>query len=1045
MDAITTPNFQKLVALLKELFQLDQAELDFGIYRILNQKRDEVTRFLERDLLPQVKEELSKFKSADKTDIEKELAQTIQAVKDAGVDPEISPEVQALRAKLGDAVDFAALEDEVYSHLYTFFRRYYKDGDFLSLRRYKEGVYAIPYEGEEVKLHWANADQYYIKSGEQFRDYVFKLPDGRRAHFKLVEADTELGDNKPQAGGERRFILCDETPSIEDGDELLLRFEYRPDEQKRKQAELNQTAAQRLLGDLGLRNWLGGLSQKRPTEKNPNRTLLEKHLNDYTSRNTFDYFIHKDLGGFLRRELDFFIKNEIMHLDDIESDTAPRVEQYLSKIKALRGVARKLIRFLEQLENFQKKLWLKKKFVVETHWCLTLDRVPEALYPDICANAAQREEWVRLFAIDELKPAEVQPGQQLPLGGVASAPAYSVPLTVEFLNANPFLVLDTKFFNAEFKHKVLASIDDIDAQCDGVLVHGENFGALSLLQERYREQIKCVYIDPPYNTGNDGFNYKDSFRSSSWISMMLDRIAMCYTLQSNIGIIFISIDDFEIENISRIMTSLYNSRELAKIIWDKNRKNDSRFFSIGHEYMIVYAKSIQSIQSAGTTYREQIEGIQEAKSYYTNLLKMYGQEWDVIKKSWMEWFSHIPLSDPRRRLMRYTRVGPNGPYRDDKDISWPGGGGPQYQVVHPITQKPCKQPRGGWRFSTPERFWEEYKNGKIIFGQDETTMPRVARFLFNETGQVMPTVNYSYAQVASNEFSELMRGRVFENPKNWKDIKRVVKYVTDNGDTSLDFFAGSGTTAHAVINLNREDGGKRKYILVEVGVHFNTVLKPRIQKVVYSDSWKDGKPVSRKGSSHMFKYFTLESYEDALNNLELKRDTHKQSLLEIALPMYRHFREEYLLGYMLDLEAAGSASLLNLDGFDDPFAYKMNIATGSAGETKAVCVDLVETFNYLIGLRVKTMDFIRGVCVVTGLTPQNERALVIWRKVKALDNAALDAFFRRQDYRPRDAEFDVIYVNGDNNLENLRREDETWKVRLIEQEFKRLMFAEEER
>ena len=141
-----------------------------------------------------------------------------------------------------------------------------------------------------------------------------------------------------------------------------------------------------------------------PTEKNPGRTLLEKHLGDYTARNSFDYFIHKDIGGFLRRELDFYIKNEIMHLDDIEAEDAPRVEQYLAKIKAIRAIARKIIDFLEQLENFQKKLWLKKKFVVETNYCVTLDRVAESLYPEIAANDAQRSEWVNLLPLTKSRP-----------------------------------------------------------------------------------------------------------------------------------------------------------------------------------------------------------------------------------------------------------------------------------------------------------------------------------------------------------------------------------------------------------------------------------------------------------------------------------------------------------------------------------------------------------------------------------------------------------------------------------------------------------------
>jgi adenine-specific DNA-methyltransferase len=180
----------------------------------------------------------------------------------------------------------------------------------------------------------------------------------------------------------------------------------------------------------------------------------------------------------------------------------------------------------------------------------------------------------------------------------------------------------------------------------------------------------------------------------------------------------------------------------------------------------------------------------------------------------------------------------------------------------------------------------------------------------------------------------------------------------------------------------------------------------------------------------------LESYEDTLNNLELRRTEAQQSLLE----QHPAFREDYMLHYMLDVESRGSASLLNLDRFEDPFSYKLNIATGTVGETKPTVVDLVETFNYLIGLRVKTIDHIGGVRVVTGTNPQGERVLILWRNVKELDNDKLDDWFQKQGYNTKDQEYDVIYVNGDNNLENLKKPDQTWKVRLIEEEFLRRMF-----
>jgi adenine-specific DNA-methyltransferase len=334
-----TENYKRLIKLLKELFQIDRPDLDFGIYRIMNQKRDEIISFLDKDLLPQVKKAFAAYGSGGRGDIQAELDKMVANLKDAGIDPNSSPKVKELKGKLNASVDVTELENEVYSYLYNFFRRYYKDGDFLSLRRYKKDVYAIPYEGEEVKLHWANADQYYIKSSENFRDYTFKLgelpgegeEDKRKiVHFKLIEADTELANNKAQEGKKRRFVLCSDSPMIEDDGELFIRFEYKPLAKKQAQKKLNESAVKTLLDNPEYVDWIRELAR----EEN-GTSILEKHVNSYTAKNSFDYFIHKDLGGFLRRELDFFIKNEVMHLDDIEEETVPRVEQYLSQINRL--------------------------------------------------------------------------------------------------------------------------------------------------------------------------------------------------------------------------------------------------------------------------------------------------------------------------------------------------------------------------------------------------------------------------------------------------------------------------------------------------------------------------------------------------------------------------------------------------------------------------------------------------------------------------------------------------------------------------------------
>ena len=244
-------SFDKLKTKLAELFQLDQSDLDFGIYRIMNARREEIIRFLEHELLPQVREAFKEYESADKANLKRELERAENDARKLGVDPDIVSKVKELRAKYESAsVDIAALETEVYDHLYNFFSRYYDEGDFISLRRYKEGVYAIPYEGEEVKLYWANYDQYYIKTTEHFRNYTFRVSDGRRVHFKIVEADTEKDNVKAAESRERRFFLHEEKPVVEEDGDLVIRFEYRPNRGKRKQADINNQTTQRVIEEL---------------------------------------------------------------------------------------------------------------------------------------------------------------------------------------------------------------------------------------------------------------------------------------------------------------------------------------------------------------------------------------------------------------------------------------------------------------------------------------------------------------------------------------------------------------------------------------------------------------------------------------------------------------------------------------------------------------------------------------------------------------------------------------------------------------------------
>ena len=374
-------------------------------------------------------------------------------------------------------------------------------------------------------------------------------------------------------------------------------------------------------------------------------------------------------------------------------------------------------------------------------------------------------------------------------------------------------------------------------------IEGDNLEVLKLLQTAYYRKVKMIYIDPPYNTGND-FVYADDFADpmarykevtqqttksnpetmgrfhTNWLNMMYPRLRLAANLLRDDGVIFVSIDDAELYNLKKICDEVFGEENyVATLVYDKNRKNDAKYFSVGHEYMLVYFKSAATIYERGIILRATKEGIDEVKAEFERLRTLHNDNWELVNEGLKELYKSWPEGDERKSLARFTRVDEKGPYRDDGNINWPGGGGPMYDVLHPITGKVCKKPVSGWRYPTPERLQEEVDKGHVVFGKDETTVPRVRMNLFEADKEVMRSVHFSYAQTATNEFTQIFDGkRVFDNPKPISDIKKLVDYLTskDDEDIILDFFSGSATTAHAVMKLNAEDGGNRKYILVQL-------------------------------------------------------------------------------------------------------------------------------------------------------------------------------------------------------------------------------------
>ena len=1099
--AIKNSKLTKFTSLLKELFQLNQPELDFGIYRIMHARKDDINRFIEKDLPKVVNTAFSDFESQDKVVIQQELVKAKKAAEDAGFDASQSPKVRELEAQYSQSVDTDREEGEVYDALLTFFSRYYDEGDFISRRVYKEGTYAIPYSGEEVTLHWANKDQYYIKSSESLRDFCFRLKSEQpenpmRVHFRVVDAEAGAQNNNKEADDAKRvFILDQENPWEIKDNELNIYFYYRASNlddwtddalekataaAKKKPPTLDhlkQIAEQHLLSLNGgvPDEWreLLEVKYKKTDGELADYSVLMSQLNLYTKKNTFDYFIHKNLGEFLTRELDFYIKNELFRWEDISNmkSNPARLAPLLSKIEVIRTIGEKIIAFLAQLENFQKKLWLKKKFVTETNYCITLDRLAEQadLLAEITANELQRKQWQELVELDL-----EQFDQEIKAGDWITQSKYR------------YLMVDTGLFDEKLKARLLSQIDGLDEQCGGVLIHSDNFQALQLMQSSYKGMVKCIYIDPPYNTDSDGFMYKDGYKSSSWLSMISASTALAQNFaQEDDAFFAMSIDKRQLYDGQKLLNdSLSNFSFINAIVNVNNPKgrSDQKHLPTAHDNMLLY----------GT------EGaVSNGWSPTGKVLKRYRKQDELGKYREIDLrkTGDKDLATDRAKMaypFLYNEITEHlYPVEIDEVESREG-----YIVIYPMKTHETK---GRWRWG--KRTAEENLNRLIAKYQPQKKQWTVfEKDYLGDDERVLPTSVWDEKPFNSERGTETFVNLGFDKeefprPKPVGLLSYLLEHTNRDGKYTLDYFAGSGTTAHATINLNRDDEGIRKYILVEMGVHFDTVIKPRIQKVVFSQDWEAGKPLPNNegnlsGISHCFKYLRLESYEDTLANLQLKRTPVQDDLLSSNSSDEQSAREAYLLNYMLDVETQGSASLLDISKFIDPTAYQLKVRNPTGDETKLINVDLLETFNWLLGLTVEHINapiyFTAELSqadhgrwqadvkrqadgkwwfrTVAGTNRKGQKILIVWRNLPSvianeaneaneanglvMDNAVLDAvLIDKLSVRmteSQDDEFDILYVNGDHNItipKNRQGGLMESRVKLIEEDFHRLMFS----
>lgn len=970
MAARTSEKTDRFIGLMREIFELDKSNLDFGIYRIINMRRDDIEKFLSIDLPKRIHEILEPF-ATDNSSINKRVLEIEKMCEDVGVEisaSEFSKEHDELMEILAAGADIDALEADVYAALYSFFSRYYSEGDFISKRRYKEGVYAIPYEGEEVKLYWANQDQYYIKTSENFKDYSFKVG-AQRVHFRIVVAQTEQNNNREVKEDLRTFIIYDENKghsgikAIEEIDsELIIRFSFGLIQKK----ELSDVKA---FNYMTIENyitshfpkWIDLIKTIHKKDTSVETTLLKEHLERFTSKNTFDYFIHKDLGNFLLRELDFFVKNEILRIDDLLSGVGSWNIKNINQIRAIVEIGKKIIEFLAQIENYQVKLWLKKKFVKETNWLITLDKVDRSLYADIANNRKQIDEWIELYQINEIKKDLLSPG-------------YTNPLSIEFLTNNQNLVIDTKHFSKEFKEKCISFFDNLYSQTEGECIHGENFQAIRLLKKNYSQSIQEIFIDPPFNLQQNGdFLYKTDYKDSTWLTMLENRINESRGLLKDCGFFLIRCDINGNSLVRQLCDKIFgNDNFEAELLVQRIRKNVTEqgkiTLPLANDSIFVYSNSQRSV--------------------FANPYKKLDATRDAY---WRRMDDSSGFRNPPQRNI-FGKV--FYPYKKDAHFKQS-----QKNIESMILERKIRILCKSCKYEHYEGFWEQCP---ICGGNDCTP-----QYLVPETDEEVLDTNWMDLPGYSYNWG-------FSTENALPLIERAISLGSFRDSSVMDFFGGSGTTGHAVISLNRMDGGCRKYIMVEMGDHFFSILMPRMKKVMYSPDWTKGVLKNRASkTSHMMKYIELENYEDTLLNIRISE---KQKTLLEAIG------QDYLIRYSLINDYSSLSGVLR-----NPFDAKMKVT--EKNETKERDIDVIQTFNYLIGVKVEQQSTISSFSIqnhaiyentkgahklmnIRGILPTGERCLIIWRNITndlKQCNDVLEYYYNKVVLE----NVNVVYINGD--------------------------------
>jgi len=978
----------RFVELMTELFQLDEAEaLDFGLYQVIRRHNREVKAFLGEIVAQNGSKTLQggrlvelldaafavmghEAQAEDKLrikDLEDQLGlrpgMTQAQREDKLTQAENIPAIKGLVAEYRSRIETLAQQQtahqdraEVLNRLYQFFSRHYQDGDFIVERRYgKGGSRYVKSTGEDTEFHWATEDMYYIKSGDISTDFPVSLTNGQRLLF-TVEPESLKDTRAALKPNDKAHYELDET--TKDGDVIKVRLKYLKGAQTEKHKDKIVTAVLTAIQKAGA----GGTAEV--------ASDIRRWLNRFITRNQRDFFIHKRLKEALTEDLDIFIKTDLLDVDQLLAGATQQTDlpkRAMKVARLVREIGGHIIDFLAALEDFKKALWEKKKLVLETRYVITLNRLerycPEWLAKNIDTIVKnQRKEWKELGLGDYANSTACIRKSE---GDLATA------ATEQYLP----LPVDTKNFDAEFKWSMLEAITastPLDEAIDGVAVQSDNWQALNTLREKYHESVKCIYIDPPYNTGGDGFSYKDSYRSASWMAMMEDRLRLGAEIMRADGALFSSIDQNEYPKLRMLLENTFGrGNALGTIVWKNVTDNNPTNVAVEHEYVETFAKNRTLLES------EWKSPYSDAKDLLVNLgqelVEKYGDT-PALRAAYKDWFKNNKVF--LGPLDRYKYIDKDGIYTGSQSVHNPGKEGYRYDIIHPKTEKPCKQPLMGYRFPK-ETFEKLLADGRIIFGDDETKLIELKVYA-HEYEAKLPSVIELDGRSGANDLTNLFgEAQKFKNPKASALLQELVPYAAGKNDLVADFFLGSGTTVHALMRLNRKAALGLRWLGVEASFNFETLVIPRIKKAAFSTEWLKGQPVESDSPGTFMRVQSLEQYDDTLESLDAEMNEGNSGELLFHDPAFA-------LRYRLD--KTSRALYCGVDRFAAPFGYQLKGAEGG-GEAQAHDVDLVESIPYLLGLDVIRLYREDQGVVLLGRNRRKQSVAVLFRDCTAQGSA----------------------------------------------------------